>query len=255
MNELVKKQESMPAVEQQAQQMHPLVSAAMAAGTELTPENLSKLLEVQKDWEANEARKAYSKAMALFRAECPNINKDSKVDFTSAKGRTNYDHETLNGILRTISPALSVCGLNPTFRTSTEGATIIVTCRVTHEKGHYEETSLPANADNTGNKNAIQAMGSTITYLQRYTLKAMLGLSAGHDTDALVEPEEFPLISEIQAVELDSMLDDCDLESKGFKSGFLGYWKIKDVSEIQERNFDRAKLDINSIFKKRTAAK
>lgn len=167
------------------QQMHPLVSAAMAAGTELTPENLSKLLDVQKDWEANEARKAYSAAMVQFRSECPSIIKDAVVDYKSTKGRTYYEHETLDGILKTISPALSECGINPTFRTSTDSAVIIVTCRVTHSQGHYEETSLPAVADTSGGKNAIQGIGSTVTYLQRYTLKAILGLSAGHDNDSV----------------------------------------------------------------------
>lgn len=168
-----------------SEKMHPLVSAAMAAGTELTPDNLSKLLDVQKDWEANEARKAYSAAMVQFRSECPNIIKDAVVDYQGSKGRTYYEHETLDGILKTISPALSQCGINPTFRTSTDNGVIIVTCRVTHSQGHYEETSLPAVADTSGGKNAIQGIGSTVTYLQRYTLKAMLGLSAGYDDDAI----------------------------------------------------------------------
>ena len=39
-------------------------------------------------------------------------------------------------------------------------------------------------ADQSGSKNGFQAIGSAVTYLQRYTLKAALGLSAEVDDDA-----------------------------------------------------------------------
>ena len=232
-----------------AQSMHPLVSIAMSSSAEITPENLSKLLDVQREWEADQARKAYSAAMVKFRSICPNIGKDANVNYKTNKGITNYDHETLNGIMKTITPALSECGINPTYRTGVEGATIIVTCRITHELGHYEETSLPAAADSSGGKNAIQGIGSTVTYLQRYTLKAMLGLSAGHDNDAIAEP--VTLIDSEQALELDVLLDGSESEFKGFKSDFLSHWGIGDVSEIHLNNFDRAKKQIQSAFAKR----
>lgn len=251
MNELVKK-ESSEAVSVQ-QPMHPLVSMAMSSGVEMTPENLGKLLDVQREWEADQARKAYSAAMVKFRSLCPNIEKDANVNYKGAKGITNYDHETLNGIMKTITPALSECGINPTYRTGVDGSTILVTCRITHELGHYEETSLPAAPDTSGGKNAIQGIGSTVTYLQRYTLKAMLGLSAGHDNDAT--PEPVLLINSEQALELDVLLDGSETEFKGFKAGFLNHWSIGDVSEIHENNFDRARTQIQSTFQKRKEAK
>jgi hypothetical protein len=43
---------------------------------------------------------------------------------------------------------------------------------------------MSAGADSTGNKNNIQSIGSTRTYLQRYTLVGALGLStADEDND------------------------------------------------------------------------
>ena len=59
-----------------------------------------------------------------------------------------------------------------------------VTCRITHRDGHYEETSLFGPVDGSGNKNPIQAIGSAVTYLQRYTLKAAVGIAASQDDDA-----------------------------------------------------------------------
>jgi hypothetical protein len=59
-----------------------------------------------------------------------------------------------------------------------------VTCIIAHSAGYSEENSLSAPFDPSGNKNPLQAIGSAQTYLQRYTLKAALGLAAAKDDDA-----------------------------------------------------------------------
>jgi hypothetical protein len=143
-----------------------------------------QMMEMKREFEADEARKSYAQAMSKFRGICPPIAKDSHVKY----GQTDYMHETLDGILTTISDALSACGLGVTFPPNVEDGNIVVTCRITHKDGHFEEGSLPSPPDASGGKNAIQAIGSAITYLQRYTLKSMLGLSAGVDNDANLPP-------------------------------------------------------------------
>jgi hypothetical protein len=60
---------------------------------------------------------------------------------------------------------------------------ISVTCILSHRDGHSEETTLSGPPDASGNKNAIQAIGSTLTYLQRYSLVQALGLAAANDDD------------------------------------------------------------------------
>ena len=46
--------------------MHPMVSAAMATGSlAADPTTLRELLAVQREWEAGEARKAYTRALDL----------------------------------------------------------------------------------------------------------------------------------------------------------------------------------------------
>jgi len=75
-----------------------------------------------------------------------------------------------------ITAELSKHGLSASWRTEQNGQ-IKVTCRISHSMGHYEETSLSADADTSGSKNAIQAVGSTITYLERYSLLAITGLA------------------------------------------------------------------------------
>src|SRR5437660_174203 len=65
-----------------------------------------------------------------------------------------------------------------------EGGTIRVTCILTHVQGHSEQVSMSAQPDTSGSKNSIQAIGSTASYLQRYTLFAATGLAPKDaDTD------------------------------------------------------------------------
>lgn len=147
-------------------------------------DKLERLLAMKERADANNARIAFSESLALARAEIPPIIKDATVDFTSAKGRTHYQHETLAGIARTIDPILSRFGLSYRFKTGQTGQTVAVTCIIAHSSGYSEETALSASPDVSGSKNSFQAIGSAVTYLQRYTLKAALGLSAEADDDA-----------------------------------------------------------------------
>jgi len=56
-----------------------------------------------------------------------------------------------------------------------------VTCILSHIDGHSETTTMEGGLDNSGAKNDIQQKGSTHTYLQRYTLIGVLGLSTSDD--------------------------------------------------------------------------
>jgi len=169
---------------QTASVVTPMTMIDRALATGAAPETLEKLLALQERWEANQGRKAFDEAMAAAKAEIPIIRKNRTVDFTSSKGRTHYKHEDLAEIAETVSPILSRYGLSYRFRTSAEpNQPIVVTCIVTHRQGYFEETTLSGPRDDSGNKNAIQQVGSTLTYLQRMTLKAALGLAAAEDDD------------------------------------------------------------------------
>src|SRR5574340_195361 len=148
---------------------------------------VGKLMDFQERWEKNQARTAFDAAIAAAKAEIPVILKNRKVGFDSKKqgaARTEYKHEDFAQVARTVDPILAIHGLSYRFRTSSNvNEPVVVTCILSHRDGHSEETSLTAGRDDSGNKNGIQAIGSTITYLQRYTLKAALGLASAADDD------------------------------------------------------------------------
>lgn len=169
---------------------------ALALKNNADPEVLKKLMDLQERWEANEARKEYMNAMAGFKRKAPSVlGKDKKVDFTSAKGRTHYNYAGLGGIVSKITTILSEFGLNASWETKQEKDQVSVTCHITHSMGHRESTTLSGPMDDTGNKNRIQMIGSSVTYLQRYTLMSALGLATAEQDDdngGLREPIKMP---------------------------------------------------------------
>lgn len=141
---------------------------------------IEKLMELQERHERSIGRRAFDQALAAAKAEFKPIYKSGKV--SHGQGKTSFEHETMADIEAAISAPLSRYGLHYRFRTE-QTDRIAVTCIIAHKDGHSEEVMLTGSPDNSGAKNSIQAVGSTTTYLQRYTLKAALGLAAAQDDD------------------------------------------------------------------------
>lgn len=155
-----------------------LLRLAVEQGADMA--KLEKLMDMQERWEANEARKAFVAAMAEFKKHAPTIIKDKNVSF---KG-TTYNHATLGGICEVVIAALAEQGLSHEWDTvQPDSGMIEVTCILTHMLGHLKKTKMVAPPDNSGSKNVIQQIASTVTYLQRYTLLAACGLATNEMVD------------------------------------------------------------------------
>ncbi len=242
--------EVLPAIADERGAMTPMemLSRAVERGADVAM--IEKLMDLQDRWEKSQARKAFDQAMAAAKADMPIIGKNREVDFTSAKGRTHYRHEDLAGIARAVDPVLAKHGLSYRYRTQQDGGSVCVTCVVSHRDGHFEENSLTAGRDESGNKNNIQAVGSTITYLQRYTLKAALGLAASQDDDgrgasaAADEP-----ITEGQLATLTKALTDAEAD----QAKFCEYLRVPNLAELPQSRFADAMKAVAA--KKQRAAK
>lgn len=164
-----------------------LITIAVQQGADL--DKLERLMALQERWEANEAKRAYVKAMAAFKEDPPTVVKNKEANFGNNKG---YKYANLAQVAAVIGKALSKHGLSASWQTAQTDSKIIVTCTITHVAGHSESCSLSAAADNSGAKNAIQAVGSTQSYLAKYTLLALTGLAADDQDDdgAGAAPEE-----------------------------------------------------------------
>jgi hypothetical protein len=196
-----------------AESFNPASLIEMALQSQASPETLKELLALQKEFEANEAKKAYIKAITAFRADPPKILKDKSVSY----GNTKFKHTSLQSITKLIRKPLSDLGLSVNWTTNSDEA-IKVTCTVTHSLGHSESCSLTAKADTSGGKNAIQAVGSAVKYLQRYTVLSLLGLAETDELDddgnlgkdqkiSVDQANEIKRLAEVKGTPMKKLLD------------------------------------------------
>lgn len=144
-------------------------------------ERIKQLMDLQDRWEASEALKAYNRAFTAFKAEAIVLIRNKKVTAGPLQGKS---YAELHAVVNTITGALSAAGLSASWKnTKDERDWIEVTCTLKHQGGHSESVSMGGPPDAGGAKNAIQARASTVSYLQRYTLKAICGLAEQDDDD------------------------------------------------------------------------
>jgi hypothetical protein len=156
-----------------------LLRIAVESGADL--DRLERLMGLQERWEAKEAKRAFDAAFAAFKAEAVTIIKGRKVTDGPLK---NKSYAELHDVVNAVTPALSKHGLSSSWKlTKDDKDWMEVTCYLRHVNGHEEYVSMGGPPDAGGAKNAIQARASTKTYLERYTLKAITGLSEQEDDD------------------------------------------------------------------------
>ena len=153
----------------------PMSMLAMAVEKGMDMATIQGLMDLSDRFEATQARKAYVVAMSNFKANPPEILKSKEVNIP---GGAKFSHATLADVCDGVCAGLARHGLSHSWETRQEGDKITVTCVITHSMGHSEHTSLSAQPDDSGRKNSIQQVASTVTYLERYTLMAATGLAA-----------------------------------------------------------------------------
>ena len=218
-----------------------ILQRAVERGADI--DQLTKLMDLQERWERNEAKKAFVAALGAFKADPPKIVKNKHVSFGGGgRGGTEYDHATLDRVCEVIGKALAEHGLSHTWKMKQgENALVTVTCTLTHQLGHSEETSLSAMPDNSGSKNPIQAVGSTVTYLQRYTLLAATGLAAG-DMDDDGKGGGGGLIDAEQKDHLVALLK----ETGADVPRFLAWLGVASLDELPAADFDKARRGLEA---------
>ena len=198
------------------------IAMAIEKGADI--DQLEKLMNLKERYDAGEAKKAFFEAMSEFQSIVPTIKKTSSVKY----GTTDYKFAPLGSIAEQIREPMYKCGLSYRFEQNHEKG-IEVRCIVTHVDGHAESTPMTAQADGSGGKNSIQGIGSTVTYLQRYTLISALGLTtADQDIDAQVALSTGDTIdlNQIALIEAECAAQKRDLNKL---LNWIGVSRLKDI--------------------------
>lgn len=210
-----------------------LLSRAIETGASL--ETIEKFMELKERHEKREAEKAFHKAFAKFKKSLPTIKKKKTVLITPKNGGKaySYNYAPLGDIDEQVREPLANCGLSVSYDQN-HGEYIEVTCIVTHFMGHSKRVSMKAKTDESGSKNSIQGIGSTVTYLQRYTLTSVLGITtADEDMDARL-PDSKETIEEWMVIRLQNYFKDNVAQEKRLEgvNRLLKYCNVGVIEEI-----------------------
>ena len=137
---------------------------------------LEKMLDMQERVLNRNAAQSFTADMAMMQGEMPRV-------FKLATGH-NTTYARLEDINDTVRPVLQKFGFAVTFNIDQPSPKDVkVTAILSHREGHKETSSLTLPCDTSGSKNAVQAVGSTISYGKRYSMCALLNISTGDDTN------------------------------------------------------------------------
>ena len=207
-----------------------LLSMAVSQGADL--DRLERLMALQERWKESEARNAFNLAFANFKSEAVRVIKGTLIKDGPLKGKM---HANLFDVVTASSEKLAKHGLSTAWKlTKDDPQWMEVTCTLKHAEGHSESVAMGAAPDTGPGRNGIQARGSSKTYLERYTLMAILGLAAseaddddGHGAGGAV------LISDDQYATIKALIEETGTRLEGF----LKMLKLSKLDEIPAASY------------------
>lgn len=168
-----------------------------AADPQCDIEKMERLMQMHERFQERQAEQQYAEAMAAMQQELPAIGERG-----NAAGR--YTYALWEDINEKLKPILAKHGFSISFRMPRCDKGIEVEGVLTHRAGHSERTTIVLPADTSGNKNAVQAVASSVSYGKRYTAGALLNFTThGEDDDAFTaaaaENDYVRLVKQYQA--------------------------------------------------------
>ena len=197
-------------------------------------DKMERLLAMQERIFDRNARMAYASALAVMQPKMPVITERGGIK--NKEGQIQSKYALWEDINDSIKPLLAEHGFALSFRTgtTTEGK-ITVTGILSHREGHQEETTISLPHDSSGNKNAVQAVGSSTSYGKRYTATALLNItSRGEDDDGHAAPNDW--IDADQVGELVALMEDVGAD----RTRFLNFLKVDTFAHLPKRRFREA---------------
>ncbi len=218
------------------------VIARAAADPNADADKMERLLGMYERITAQNAKVAYTSALAEMQPNLPVIDRKGRIIVPAKDGKAGHDTayalwEDINDAIR---PTLHAHGFALSFRIGlAQDGKVTVTGVLAHREGHQEETTLTLMHDSSGSKNAVQAVGSSVSYGKRYTAMALLNITSrapgerdddGHDAD----PNFW--VTTDQMTELVALMEEVGAD----RTKFLNFLKIDTLAHLPKKRFQEA---------------
>lgn len=197
---------------------------------------------------------SFDAALATMQPELPVVDRRGKIVIRDKNDKEIIIQSTpyalFEDICKAVGPKLAEHGFAISFRTGTAAdGKLLVTAILSHRDGHREETSMPLMHDSTGSKNAVQAVGSSVSYGKRYTMCALLNIVSHGEDDDGKSAGAGETITDEQVQEISNLLT----ETKSNLVLFLKKIKVESLTEIRADKLGDIKTLIKDTAAKRAA--
>jgi len=230
MNDLVIKDQAIPVVQTTPSPATDLVSiiSIMAQNpATMNPDVVNKMLDAQERIMAKQGEIEFNQAMARLQPKLPAIFKASKAH-TSAYAK----YEDIDKIIR---PLYSAEGFSLSFNSKHNGQTVTYYGTISHSAGHSKTAEMVLPADTSGSKNAIQAIGSTVSYARRYLVSMLLNIVfTDEDDDGHAGGAVY--VDAAELAEIRSWIERTGSDEKKF----CGFMKVERLDDILSKDYNRA---------------
>lgn len=208
-------------------------------------DKLERLMALKERMDSRDAETAFNASMAQMQADMPT------VDERGLNKHTGNAYATIDDINRVIKPVMQKHGFAVTFKVVHVKDGVSVTGILVHAAGHREETTLLLPVDGGAGRNAVQAVGSSVTYAKRYVMCALLNISTGDAPDDDGQAAQDPVITGHQAKQIETLLEKCNPKARNAFAKMYG-----SSDQVTKLNYDGIVAGLKqSIAKAEAAAK
>jgi hypothetical protein len=189
--------------------------AAAVTNPDVDVAKLEALLRMQREVASDDARTQFNRALHAAQMEMPRVSKRGTIKLGDRKGEIPF--ATWEDVDAALRPVMKRHGFSLSFTASSrsDGTGAIVTARLLHSAGHAEVATIPLPPDVGPGRNALQSVGSTLSYAKRYLAEMLFNIvREGADDDG--EVGGAPRISAAQKERLVELMQDAAADTEAF---------------------------------------
>jgi hypothetical protein len=213
------------------------VISRAAADPNTDVDKLERLLGMYERITAQQAKAAFTSALAEMQPRLPVIGERGKTDKT-----TYAKYEDINDAIR---PLLHEFGFALSFRVARHGRNGRGDGRAQPRDGHSEETTLELPVDTGPGRNAVQAVGSSVSYGKRYTAIALLNITSrapGDRDDGGRNADQGFYIDAPQVQQIRTLMR----EANAAEAAFLEHLGVAKLENLPKSKFQQALQALNA---------
>jgi hypothetical protein len=211
---------------------------------------LEALLRMQREVAADDAKAQFFRALHACQSEMPRVKKNGTIDLgeKDGKARGSIPFSSWEDVDKFTRPIRERHGFSITFsqpEKTEKGLRFVATHR--HVAGHADQNEITVPPDAGAGRNALQAVGSSNSYIKRYLTENFFNIvREGADDDGKRGGTVYITAEQVAGITANLA------KRKIPESDFLRAMGVDSVAEIEAKDFEEAKKTILS-YKQRAA--